>query len=52
MYIMWSRRVKMERTYKFRLYPNREQEEKLLFVLEECRWLYNSFLSVWNNSKK
>ncbi|MHC1611634.1 MAG: helix-turn-helix domain-containing protein, partial [Candidatus Methanospirareceae archaeon] len=42
----------MERTYKFRLYPNREQEEKLLFVLEECRWLYNSFLSVWNNSKK
>jgi putative transposase len=42
----------MQITYKFRLYPTKEQEEKLLFVLELCRWLYNTFLVMWNNSEK
>ena len=31
---------------KFRLYPSEEQEEKLLFILEQCRWLYNKLLSI------
>ena len=35
-------------TYKFRLYPTDEQEEKLLFILERCRWLYNNLLSIIN----
>jgi len=39
-------------TYKFRLYPTKEQEEKLLFILEQCRWLYNKLLSIINESKK
>ena len=39
-------------TYKFRLYPTNEQEEKLLFILEQCRWLYNKLLSIINESKK
>jgi len=39
-------------TYKFRLYPSKEQEEKLLFILEQCRWLYNKLLSIINESKK
>jgi len=38
--------------YRFRLYPTEEQEEKLLFVLEQCRWLYNKLLSMWRSSKK
>ena len=42
----------MQITYKFGLYPDREQEEKLLFVLEMCRLLYNSLLSIWNSSEK
>ncbi len=33
-------------THKFRLYPTNEQEEKLLFILEQCRWLYNKLLSI------
>jgi len=37
---------------KFRLYPSEEQEEKLLFILEQCRWLYNKLLSIINESKK
>ena len=32
-------------TYKFRLYPNKEQEERLNFVLEICRQTYNNLLS-------
>ena len=32
------------KTYKFRLYPSAEQEEKLNEKLELCRQLYNSFL--------
>jgi len=42
----------MQITYKFRLYPSAEEEKKLLFVLEVCRLLYNSFLAIWNDSDK
>jgi len=42
----------MQITYKFRLYPGKEDEKKLLSVLEICRLLYNSFLSIWNDSDK
>jgi len=42
----------MQTTYKFRLYPKEEQEDKLLSVLEVCRLLYNSFLAIWNDSEK
>lgn len=34
----------MQLTYKFRLYPRKEQEEKLLETLELCRQNYNYFL--------
>jgi putative transposase len=33
--------------YKFRLYPTKEQEEKLLETLELCRQVYNHFLAQW-----
>jgi len=39
-------------THKFRLYPTKEQEEKLLFILEQCRWLYNKLLLIINESKR
>ena len=42
----------MQKTYKFRLYPNKEQEDKLLSVLDICRLVYNSFLAIWNDSEK
>lgn len=44
--------MEMQITYKFRLYPSAEEEKKLLFVLEVCRLLYNSFLAIWNDSEK
>jgi putative transposase len=44
--------IEMQITYKFRLYPSAEEEKKLLFVLEICRLLYNSFLALWNDSEK
>jgi len=31
-------------TYKFRLYPEKKQEEKLLWTLDKCRFIYNSLL--------
>ena len=31
-------------TYKFRLYPTREQEERFTATLNLCRWLYNCAL--------
>ncbi|MFK7696978.1 RNA-guided endonuclease InsQ/TnpB family protein [Paenibacillus sp. HJGM_3] len=34
----------MLRTYKFRLYPTAEQQEKIRFTLERCRLLYNRLL--------
>ncbi len=30
--------------YKYRLYPSKGQERKMLKTLDECRWLYNHFL--------
>lgn len=32
------------RAYKFRMYPNKKQEEKLIFTLDYCRCLYNAAL--------
>jgi putative transposase len=32
------------RTYKFRLYPNSEQTEKLHHTLGACRWVYNKMV--------
>ena len=43
---------KVQLTYKFRLYPKREQEEKLLETLELCRQTYNYFLAQWNRKAK
>jgi len=34
--------------YKFRLYPNHEQEKKLLWTKEVCRRIYNRFLELYN----
>jgi putative transposase len=38
--------------YKFRLYPTKEQEEKLLETLEICRQVYNFSLSQLNGKDK
>src|SRR5712692_8901821 len=35
----------MKRSYKYRLYPNTEQEKKLFWTLARCRELYNAALS-------
>ncbi|MBC7118843.1 MAG: helix-turn-helix domain-containing protein [Methanobacteriaceae archaeon] len=39
-------------TYKFRLYPKPEQEERLVETLELCRQTYNHFLAQWNGKNK
>ncbi len=39
---------KVQLTYKFRLYPKKEHEERLLETLELCRQTYNYFLAQWN----
>ena len=44
------------RTFKYRLYPNREQREKLQATLEVCRELYNAALQerreAWASARK
>jgi putative transposase len=42
----------MQLTYRFRLYPSRAQEQKLLATLDQCRWLYNHFLERLSHRKK
>ena len=41
----------MKTSYKFRLYPNKEQEEKLMWTLEKCRQTYNFFLDELNKQE-
>ena len=38
-------------SYKFRLYPSKAVETKLLEHLELCRWLYNRLLEEINKNK-
>jgi putative transposase len=35
----------MRKTFKYRLYPNKQQQRILGQQLEECRWLYNHLLA-------
>ena len=43
-------------TYKYRLYPNRQQREKLQATLDVCRELYNAALQerrdAWSSHRK
>jgi putative transposase len=46
----------MPKTFKYRIYPTKNQEKILNSQLESCRMLYNYFLSMkkslWENEKK
>ena len=37
--------------YKFRLYPNKEEELRLLRSMEVCRCVYNRFLQLYNDGE-
>ncbi len=41
----------MMRTFKFRLYPTKPQEQKLLWTLDKCRFVYNTLLERWGKTK-
>ncbi|WIG59604.1 MAG: Mobile element protein [Ktedonobacterales bacterium] len=36
----------MRKTFKYRLYPTKQQQRLLAQQLEECRWLYNELLAA------
>jgi putative transposase len=40
------------RNHKFRLYPSKEQEKKLLWTLDRCRFTYNKLLEGMNKQEK
>jgi putative transposase len=40
----------MKKSFKYRLYPNQEQKEKIERNLETCRILYNNFLAERNKA--
>jgi len=42
----------MQLSYKFRLYPNKEQEQRLLWTLDKCRFVYNKLLESLNKQEK
>jgi len=42
----------IQRSYKFRLYPSRNQEVELIQNLESCRWLFNHMLQRKNEGWK
>jgi putative transposase len=47
---MGDKRNKMQKTYKFRLYPTKNQEQVLIQSLEHCRYVYNTLLE-WLNKQ-
>lgn len=43
--------LSLKRNYKFRLYPNQQQEEILVNNINVCRWVYNKFIEYGDASK-
>ena len=42
----------MKKTYRYRLYPNKEQEQKLLWTMRQCRFVYNIMLEKLQEQDK
>ena len=42
----------MQKTYKYRLYPSKDQEQVLFQTLEHCRYVYNMLLEWLNKQDK
>jgi putative transposase len=43
--------ISVLKAYKYRIYSNRELEQKLLQSLDTCRWLYNHLLEILNRAR-
>ncbi|MFX0097216.1 MAG: RNA-guided endonuclease InsQ/TnpB family protein [Candidatus Hodarchaeota archaeon] len=39
-------------TYRFRMYPKKEEEQKLIWTLNKCRFVYNKLLEELNRQEK
>jgi len=46
----------MMKAFRYRLYPSKAQQSRMVNILSECRWLYNHFLAQrkteWEQNKK
>lgn len=55
MYIITQREVKVmivNKAYKFRIYPNKQQEVLINKTFGCCRFVFNHFLAKWNDAYK
>ncbi len=43
--MLYAQNQRMRKTFKYRLYPNKQQRRLLDHQFEECRWLYNHLLA-------
>jgi len=42
--------MRVNKAYKFRIYPTKEQEEKINLTISHCRFLWNKFVESFNDS--
>jgi len=42
----------MQKTYRYRLYPNKEQEQTLLWTMRQCKFVYNMMLEKLQEQNK
>jgi len=47
-----ARENRIKLSHKFRLYPSKDKEQRLLKTLDLCRWTYNYFLAQWQDKDK
>jgi len=43
---------KMQKVYKFRLYPNKKEEQKLFWTMQQCKFVYNMMLDQLQKQDK
>ena len=42
----------IQKAYKFRIYPNQDQQKLIAKTIGSCRYIFNHFLNKWNITYK
>ena len=40
----------IHKSFRYRIYPNKEQQNLMNRTLASCRFVYNHFLNMWNET--
>ncbi|WP_208401961.1 helix-turn-helix domain-containing protein, partial [Halalkalibacterium halodurans] len=42
--------MEINKAFRYRIYPNKEQQNLMNRTFGSCRFVYNHFLNIWNET--